>query len=192
MFSYYSLMRNILIILCSLIFLTGCMGDATNGGGSSEIILHKEQLFEVAVPASWVEITRAQVSELQRNFVFAYARPDYVDGFATNMTVVTEDLVHIKDAEAYASANMIAASRDVLDYQPLHKQTVTITDGTGEQRTTLHVFEGRYRRTDPLTKFIQMYLIKNNKGYVMTVNLPYAETNYQRYIDSLFLSFRFY
>lgn len=186
----------ILLLVLPLMTLSACgskqapKGTTTIAGATTLPFDH--QLFSMQVPANWVKIERDDVPELRQYFLMAYASPAFDNGFSPNISVVKEDVVQIRDGEQYAKANMITASKDILDYQKLDEQPFELKNGGKPLKTVLHVFEGRYRKIDPLTLFLQVYFVKGNTGYILTANLHYTsdDTDREKYVK-LFQTFTF-
>ena len=88
----------------------------------------------------------------------------------------------------YASANLVESSRKLIDYKKLDQKETKIRVRDQEITTLLHIFEARYKKIEKLSKFIQLYVVDKQKAYTISLSVPVAEQDIQKFED-LVLSF---
>lgn len=175
------------VILFSL-FVAGCGSDSADE--IQEARLFKTDAFSLLPADVWVPVQKEDFSaRMPAQSLVGFTRVNEASDIQSTFTVVEELLPEsVENAESYANANIGQAMQHIINYQTVVIEELTI----GDQKTKKHVFRGKVEKDDNISLFIQTYLVKNKKGYILTgVLLENADEITQQEVQSMIQSFSF-
>jgi hypothetical protein len=146
------------------LFLGGCGNEGAQEAENPR--QYKADTFTILPGELWVPVEKNDFSpRMPKEALVGFTRQNDNTAILSTFTV-TEELLfdQIDSTEAYANANIGQAMQFVLNYETRSLLDADI-DG---QETKVHIFTGRVEKDDDLSLFIQTYLVKNKKGYILT------------------------
>jgi hypothetical protein len=105
------------------------------------------------------------------------------DTFTANINIVRNDLQVSKSSLDYAKEIINRQRTGLLDYKETKREIIKIQIGSSEQETYYTEFEARLNQTEPVTKFIQTYGVKDKAGYIIMA--AYSQQENTAVVDQL-------
>jgi len=169
-------MKSIIIAVGCLVVLGGCFNTDTttptissNGStpSSSSKVFNNNQ-FAFNFPSDWDVIQPKDfTSEVPQETLVVIRNNIKNDTFTANVNVVRNTLQKDISNLDYAKEILNRQKVGLLDYKETKREIVSITIGGQAQETYFVEFEARLNATEPVTKFIQTYAVKDRAGYII-------------------------
>lgn len=175
-----------LTVLMSLFLLAACGGG--NNNGSSSLSVYDGADFTININPNWRIITESDFySEIPKETVVAFTLPEAFDGFFANVNVVKEKLNQAVSSIDYGRANINLSAQNLTDYEKVQEATIEI----GNENALVHIFQARLNPTEKMLRFVQLYLTKEETGYIITGGmLPTTPKEIRDEIGNSVTSFR--
>jgi hypothetical protein len=163
----------LIIAAASLTLLTGCFntdsGTASNATPpSDQTKVYNNNQFALSFPANWDVIQPNDfTSEIPRETQVVVRNNIKNDTFTANVNVVKNDLQTTLSNLDYAKEILNRQKTGLLDYKETKREIVKVSVGGSDQETYYVEFEARLNSTEPVTKFIQSFGVKDKAGFIV-------------------------
>lgn len=176
-----------------LIVLLSMSLSACSGGESApeeNALLYQGQGIALELAPGWVTVEKNNFNAtVPQQTLVAFTATHQGSDILKTLTVVTEDIVvPVTENIAYANANIGETMRSVINYERIEIEELQI----GGQQTKIHSFKGKLEHESTTFQIIQTYLVKNQKGYIVTgVLLENASAEEREEVKGMLRSFSF-
>lgn len=165
------------LIFISSLLLSGCLttGDSSSNSGSQQEDNNYQQTlkyinnqFSFNFPERWDLIEPKDfTSEIPQETQVVVRNNIKNETFTANVNVVKNTLQESLSSLDYAKAILNRQQTGLLDYKETKRELVKIKVAGQEEDTYYIEFTARLNATDPLTKFIQTFGVKDKNGYII-------------------------
>jgi len=166
------------LLIITTIFMGGCFaadqsastGSTTDNGQNTgnATKTYSNNQFSFSFPAAWDIIEPKDfTSEIPRETLVVVRNNIKNDTFTANINVVMNDLQTSKSSLDYAKEILNRQRTGLLDYKETKREIANVEVGGQNQETYYTEFEARLNQTDPVTKFVQTYAVKDKAGYII-------------------------
>lgn len=168
--------------IISLTLLTGCFSTDTSTTPTPDQSnpankTYNNNQFSFSYPGNWDLIDpKAFTSDIPAETQVVIRNNIKNETFTANVNVVKTDLQIEKTSLDYAKEILNRQKTGLLDYQETKRDLVKINIGGQPQDTYYVEFNARLNATDPVTRFIQTYAVKNRQGYIIMAAASQQET----------------
>ena len=182
------IIKKALAVLMIAMFTAVLSGCGSTENPSTSLKTYEGGLFTISINPEWKIITESDFyPEIPEETVVAFTMPEAYDGFFINVNVIKETLKGDVASIDYARANINMAAQNLTDYEKVQEAELDVNGTPG----LIHIFQARLNPTEKLIRFIQLYVAKNNTGYIVTGGmLPSTPQNLRDEIGSSVSSFR--
>ena len=166
-----------LIITISLasLLLTGCFSTDTSGtttGGTTtadaQSISYNNNQFTFSYPGSWDLIEPKDfTSDVPKETQVVVRNNIKNETFTATVTVVKNPLQLDESSLDYAKEVLNRQKTGLLDYKETKREIINVSAGGQSQETYYVEFDARLNATDPVTRWIQTYAVKDKQGYII-------------------------
>lgn len=164
-----------ILLLSTAFTLSGCFSADNQTGTSTdanadntETRTYQNSQFSLSFPGTWDVIEPKDfTSEIPRETQLVIRNNIKNDTFTANINIVRNDLQLALSSLDYAKEIINRQRTGLLDYKETKREIINIQVGGQSQETYYTEFEARLNQTDPVTKFVQTYAVKDKAGYIM-------------------------
>lgn len=179
------------IILSILLTLSGCFSldgsgstPTDNNPAGAQSRTYNNNQFSFAFPSSWDVIEPKDfTSDIPRETQVVVRNNIKNDTFTANINIVKNDLQTDKSSLDYAKEILNRQKTGLLDYKETKRELIKLPIGGQDQETYYVEFDARLNATDPVTRFIQTYAVKDRAGFIMMAS--YSQQENTTVIDQL-------
>lgn len=152
-------------IILFILLLASCISSQS---GIDNLVQIQKENIKISIPSNYVQIRELE----NNNILLSFSSETYVNGFA-NSFVLTKEHINDKnmDSRGFFNSNVYDLSKRIYEFNKLDNQQFQIQVRDKSINVFIIVFEGKYELTDPVRKFIQLYCVYDNFGYIATFNL---------------------
>lgn len=176
---------SLLSIILTSGLLTGCFGSGSDTQETS-LLIQEYQNFQISIPSSWRKIYQEDFANtIPDETVALFVNRVEGDDFIQNTNVVKESLNTDATSLEYAKANVLLASKALVDYRPVSSSEASISG----VETVVHSFRARNATTEPLRYYTQSYFTRDKIGYTVTCVAKDEDLAQQQNCDSIIRSF---
>jgi hypothetical protein len=167
-------MKKALILFLAISFLASACGNSdanvdfgTNSGETARTIHYKTAEFAIEAPADW-EILNAFDSSYPENIRVAF-KDNIKDGdFVANLTVMREENPQLLTSFDVIQDKLFEHKSHLLNFELLVEESLTLSVGGGESKTSLFTFSGKNTSSSETLHFMQLALAKTDRAYLVT------------------------
>lgn len=175
-------------ILNSLLVLTlatsACSGNSVDTGDSgtgdsdtARFVEYKTSDFIIDKPEDWETVTT--FTSQYPDGIRAAFRDNVKDGdFVANVTVILEENPEKLTSFDVLQEKMGDHQNSLLDFELLSEETLVLSVGGGESKTTLFTFSGKNESSSEPIEFMQLALAKGEKAYFVTASYDPREDEF--------------
>lgn len=174
--------------IISLTLLSSCFSvDNTSSGTTSTggttttdqtAVTYNNNQFSISYPGNWDLIEPKDfTSDIPKETQVVVRNNIKNETFTANVDVVKNDLQVDETSLDYAKEILNRQKTGLLDYKETKRDLNTISAGGQGQETYYVEFDARLNATDPVTRFIQTYAVKNKQGYIIMASYSTQETS---------------
>lgn len=164
------------LVLFSLVTLTlsACLGigedtDTAPVEGSNESTTYQNSELSVAIPKDWEIIESKDFSDrVASNTVIAFRNNMKNDIFTANINIITNERLSDKSSSEHAKEIINSEKATITEYKELSRETVSLKNAGNTDATEFIVFEGKNNADQDLTRYVQVFLAKGDKVYIVT------------------------
>jgi hypothetical protein len=174
----------ILLTLSGCFSLDGGTAPVDTTQGSSQSRTYNNNQFSFVFPGSWDVIEPKDfTSDIPRETQVVIRNNIKNDTFTANINIVKNDLQTDKSSLDYAKEILNRQKTGLLDYKETKRELIKLPIGGQDQETYYVEFDARLNATDPITRFIQTYAVKDRGGFIMMAS--YSQQESTTVIDQL-------
>ncbi|MCT4592627.1 MAG: hypothetical protein N4A36_04605 [Candidatus Gracilibacteria bacterium] len=155
-------MKKLLNVLFAVFLLTSC-GDATDIAIKDELEYQADN-FIINYPKLWQVVDGDDLKEAPKGSMVVFRTPEDQSGIFTNISIIQEGVKSDINSLKYAKYNIEQGSFHLKDFQKISEEEVEISG----EKTIIFNFFGKRSINEKSLEFIQTYLVKNQKAYVIT------------------------
>lgn len=161
---------NIALTITLITIFSGCTnGENTTGQGSNpSYYIYSTNSFSIEVPNDW-EVISQFTSDYPTNTLVAFRNNIKEQDFLANVNIVGNNIEEISNGN-YAIEILQKHSETLLDYKLLEQKEIEIFISGQLTPAYRNYFEGRNSLDTDILKFIQVYAVKDNIGYIATAS----------------------
>ncbi|MBU1019384.1 MAG: hypothetical protein ABII07_04005 [Patescibacteria group bacterium] len=163
-------MKKLLLLpLLLLLLLTGCLGNVTPEENTDNPLYYKYSgaTYSIEVPNDW-EVISQFTSDYPSNTLVAFKNNLKDQDFIANVNIVANTLGKGLGNGDYAIEMLKYHEGTLIDYKLLEQQEVEVIVAGQSIPTYLNYFEGRNSVSSDLLRFLQVYVVSENFGYIAT------------------------
>ncbi len=151
--------------------LSGCFGssDEVTPDTSTETTTYQNSILSIVIPKDWEIIEEKDFSSrVQGNTVIAFRNNIKNDVFTANINVVTNESLSNKSSAEHAKEIINSEKTTLFDYKELIRETISPNNAGNIDKTEFIVFEARNTADQDLLRYVQTFLVKDEKVYIVT------------------------
>ncbi len=158
----------LLTTLSILLTMSGCSeGTSEDVAENPLYYTYSASSFELEVPNDWETISQF-TSDYPHNTLVAFRNNLKDQDFIANVNIVANTVDKGMNNGDYGIEMLQTHSEDLIDYRLIEKQEIEIVINGEATPTYLNYFEGRNSIDTDLLRFVQVYGINNQIGYIAT------------------------
>lgn len=156
-----------------LLWLTFFLFSCGNGGNATQegLQVYTWEHFSISAPSNWDDITKKdEVLPVPKisTIVLALSSRDLKYNFTNNLLILSQKLSKKTSSLDFSVNNHVWGSRDFLEYTKLDSKNITWSDGDTSE---MYIFEAKYHSQTPKLKYIQLWKVCGDEGYLLTLAL---------------------
>jgi hypothetical protein len=164
-----------ILLIATTLMLSGCFssdGQTTTSSGTDgnapDNKVYQNSQFSLSFPGSWDVIEPKDfTSEIPPETQLVIRNNIKNDTFTANINVVRNDLQLTMSSLDYAKEIINRQRTGLLDYKETKRDIINIQVGGQSEESYYTEFEARLNQTDPVTKFVQTYAVKDKAGFII-------------------------
>ena len=163
-------MKKILLLLLPLLlaFTTGCVDTTTTDTANNPLYYtYGATTYSLEVPNDW-EVISQFTSDYPANTLIAFRNNLKDKDFIANINLIANNVDENMNNGDYAIGMLKQHAENLIDYRLIEQQEIEITINGQTTPTYMNYFEGRNSADSDLLKFVQVYGVNNNIGYIVT------------------------
>ena len=159
------------IIGASVFLLAGCLdfGGDTPPPTNENMNTYDTNVLSISIPKTWEILEQDDFTgEVPQETLVVFRNNVKNENFTANIGIVRKRLLEPLTSQEFAIMTNNRQSEGLPDYKEIEKNSTIITIGDKEDDTYLVVFEARKSADERLVKYVQIYGVKDNFGYIAT------------------------
>ena len=170
-----------LAIISSSLLLASCGSSSTTSPSVTDAstTVYQGSGFYMTVPSAWQTVEEGALPTPKAGQIaLALTSTEIKNGFANNLTVLTDEISESISAKKYISANFLLTTGKYAEVTKLDEKEITFAD---KEISELYVFEAKYNTQSTKQKFIQTARICSGKVYLLTIGVALDTTDTAKY-----------
>jgi len=166
-----------LTLITPALFFSGCFSVDNSGipttntdqaQGSNLTKTYNNNQYAFSFPTDWDIIEQKDfTSDIPRETQVVVRNNIKNDTFTANINVVRNDLQVTQSSLDYAKQILNRQKTGLLDYKETKREIIQIPIGGQSTETYYTEFEARLNQSEPVTKFVQAYAVKDKAGFII-------------------------
>lgn len=160
------------ILVLSAVILNGCGSSnstPSDTGTSTEPYFYSFRTaeFTIDVPDEW-EVQESFTSEYPSGLQVAFLNNIKESSFVGNVSVLKESTSTAMTSYDLAQTKLKEHQDNLIGYELVSQESLTLTVGGADSSTTLSTFEGKNSASAPTLQFMQVVLAKGQNAWTVT------------------------
>lgn len=162
---------NSILIFTLLLSFSGCFSfeDDKNNLLDEGFISYKTENFSINIPEKWEVITKNEfTSDIPEETIAVFRNNVKNETFTANINIVAKSIQEEINSLEFAKMVINRQSSGLIGYEESKKESFNIKVNNKEEETFLNKFEAKKTPNDINIKYVQVYAVKDNIGYIVT------------------------
>jgi hypothetical protein len=151
--------------------LAGCFdfGGGTPAPAESDLNTYDTNILSIGIPKSWDVLEQDDfTSEVPQETLVVFRNNIKNETFTANINIVRKRLLEPLSSKEFAVMTNNRQREGLPDYNETSKDEFTVQVGDRQDDTYLVGYEARRSPDERLVKYLQIYAVKDNFGYIVT------------------------
>jgi hypothetical protein len=180
--------------LLSTLLIAGCSGGNSNTEDAGLVLsegsytVYSQNEFQIQYPLNWDVLAKQDIkTKFQEQLEVAF-RSNFKDLFFTPVITVEKIRVETNENTEFSESVIERNENNLIEYVLVDKQPVSTLVGSTPVFTLVSKFRGKEKLQDDMLEYIQIYLVKDSIGYIVTAAYDFTDNSVDT--DVLFNSLR--
>jgi len=188
--------KKIIIILATLILITGCSGSEETTSQTNNMngkLTYSHEKFTMQIPQEWEVIRRESfMSSTPKDIIIAFRSKQKNSIFTTTLNVGIKNITENTSSIDFAKSNISTVKSKLISFQEIATNNYEIPINENNSITTILVeFSGKQKIEAPIIINKQLFAVKNGLAFTITGSfLENEDESVVKQIDEMIDSFR--
>lgn len=143
--------------------------DTPTEDSNTEMTTYQNAELSIAIPRDWEIIEAKDFSDrVAPNTVIAFRNNIKNDIYTASINIVTNERLSDKSSADHGKEIINSEKASVVEYKELSRESISLKNAGNTDAAEFIIFEGKESAEDDLVRYVQTFLAKDDKVYIVT------------------------